>query len=272
LRSLAYKVHPYRWPTIGMDISHIEKTDLPTVRDFFFSHYAPNNAVLTLTGKITPDRAYELSVKWFGPIEKRMVRRRDLPAEPGQSEARILSVEKDVPSNALYKAWHVGPRSGEDFHTIDLITDILAGGESGRLYTKLVREKNLFSEINAFTTADIDPGLVVITGKLMKSVDPLLAENAVNEVINNLKQRSAGEKELNKVKNKFESSTVLSNISILNKAMRLSLYELLGDADMINAEVEFYRAVSQKMVMETAQKYFIPDNCSTLFYNSLRKI
>lgn len=270
LRPLAYKVHPYRWPTIGMDISHIEKTDLSQVKDFFFTHYAPNNAIITLTGRITPALAYDLSVKWFGPIDKRAVNKRELPVEPAQTEERILSLEKDVSSNALYKAWHVGPRTGENFHTVDLITDILAGGESGRLYTKLVREKNLFNEINAYTTADIDPGLVVITGKLMKGIDPLFADKAINEVINNLKNRAVGVYELNKVKNKFESSMVLSNTSVLNKAMSLSYYELLGDADIINNEIDFYRAVTTEMILETAQKYLIPSNCSTLFYNSTR--
>jgi len=270
LRPLAYKVHPYRWPTIGMDISHIEKTDLSQVKDFFFTHYAPNNAIITLTGRITPALAYDLSVKWFGPIDKRAVNKRELPVEPAQTEERILSLEKDVSSNALYKAWHVGPRTGENFHTVDLITDILAGGESGRLYTKLVREKNLFNEINAYTTADIDPGLVVITGKLMKGIDPLFADKAINEVINNLKNRAVGVYELNKVTNKFESSMVLSNTSVLNKAMSLSYYELLGDADIINNEIDFYRAVTTEMILETAQKYLIPSNCSTLFYNSTR--
>jgi zinc protease len=270
LRPLAYKVHPYRWPTIGMDISHIEKTDLSQVKDFFFSHYAPNNAIITLTGRITPALAYDLSVKWFGPIDKRAVSKQELPAEPAQTEERILSLEKDVSSNALYKAWHVGPRRGEDFHTVDLITDILAGGESGRLYTKLVREKNLFNDINAYITADIDPGLVIITGKLMKGVDPLFADKAINEVINNLKNRAVGAYELNKVKNKFESSMVLSNTSILNKAMSLSYYELLGDADIINTEIDFYSAVTPEMILDTAQKYLIPSNCSTLFYNSTR--
>lgn len=270
LRPLAYKVHPYRWPTIGMDISHIEKTDLSQVKDFFFTHYAPNNAIITLTGRITPALAYDLSVKWFGPIDKRAVNKRELPVEPAQTEERILSLEKDVSSNALYKAWHVGPRTGENFHTVDLITDILAGGESGRLYTKLVREKNLFNEINAYTTADIDPGLVVITGKLMKGIDPLFADKAINEVINNLKNRAVGVYELNKVTNKFESSMVLSNTSVLNKAMSLSYYELLGDADIINNEIDFYKAVTTEMILETAQKYLIPSNCSTLFYNSTR--
>jgi predicted Zn-dependent peptidase len=271
LRPLAYKVHPYRWPTIGMDITHIENTDLEQIRKFFFSHYAPNNAILTLTGNITYDLAFKLTRKWFGPIDKRKVQSRNLPVEPTQNEERILTIEKDVPSAALYKVWHIGPRNSMDYYTLDLITDLLAGGESGRLNTKLVREKKLFSEINAYITSDIDPGLIIIQGKLMKDIDIQYAEEAVNEVIKSLLNSSGIKDEMGKVKNKFESSTVFSNTNILNKAVNLSFYELLGNPDLINHEVDAYRKVSQEMVIEATRRYFGPSNCSTLYYKSTRK-
>jgi zinc protease len=271
LRPLAYKVHPYRWPTIGMDITHLENTDLEKVKKFFFSHYAPNNAILALTGNITYDHACRLTRKWFGPIENRKVQSRNLPSEPAQNEERILTIDKDVPSSALYKVWHIGPRNSMDFYTLDLITDLLAGGESGRLYTKLVREKKLFSEINAYITSDIDPGLIIIQGKLMKGIDIQHAEEAVNEVIKGLQNKIGIRDEMEKVKNKFESSTVFSNTSILNKAINLSFYELLGNPELINQEVDAYRMVSQKMVIEAARRYFIPSNCCTLYYKSTRK-
>jgi zinc protease len=271
LRPLAYKVHPYRWPTIGMDISHIENTDLEQVKKFFFSHYAPDNAILTLTGNITYDLAFRLSQKWFGPIEKRKVQPRRLPVEPPQIEERILTIEKDVPSDALYKVWHTGSRNNIDFYTLDLITDILAGGESGRLHTKLVREKKLFSEINAYITSDIDPGLIIVQGKLMKGIDIQYAEEAVNDVIKSLENNYEINIEMEKVKNKFESSTVFSNTSILNKAINLSFNELLGNAELINQEVDAYRKVSQAMLIEATRKYFVPSNCSTIYYKSTRK-
>ena len=271
LRPLAYKVHPYRWPTIGMDTSHIENTDLEQIRKFFFSHYAPNNAILALTGNIGYDLSFKLTQKWFGPIEKRKVQPRTLPVEPMQNEGRILTIEKDVPSTALYKVWHIGPRNSTDFYTLDLITDLLAGGESGRLYTKLVREKKLFSEINAYLTSDIDPGLIIIQGKLMKNTDMQHADEAVNEVIRSLQNSNGISDEMEKVKNKFESSTVFSNTGILNKAMNLSFCELLGNPGLINQEVDSYRKVSQEMVNAAIGRYFVPSNCSTLYYKSTRK-
>ena len=271
MRPLAYKVHPYRWPTIGMDLAHIKGIELEQVKSFFFSHYAPNNAILALTGNIEYDRAFKLTRKWFGPIEKRAIRSRNLPVEPQQTEARIITVERDVPSTALYKVWHVGPRNGKDFYTLDLITDLLAGGESGRLYTKLVREKKLFSEINAYLTADIDPGLIIVQGKLMKGIDIQHADESINEVIIDLQKEEITKDEMEKVKNKFESSTVFSNTSILNKAANLSFCELLGNPALINNEVDLYRNVSHGMVIEALEKYFIPTNCSTINYMSTRQ-
>jgi zinc protease len=271
LRPLAYKVHPYRWPAIGMDISHIEKTDLEQIKHFFFSHYAPNNAILALTGNITYEKAFSLANKWFGPINKRIVRARNLPVEPPQNGERVLTIEKDVPSTALYKVWHTGPRKSPEFYTLDLLTDLLAGGESGRLYTKLVREKKLFSEINAYITSDIDPGLIIVQGKLMKNVSINHAEEAIDEVINNVKDGTVIADEMEKVKNKFESSTVFSNTSIMHKAANLSFYELLGNPDFINHEIENYSSVTKEMVTDVARKYLVQSNCSTLYYKSTRK-
>ena len=271
LRPLAYKVHPYRWTAIGMDINHVASFDLEHIKDFFFSHYAPNNAILTLTGKITSERAQKLTSEWFGRIPKRNIKARSLPAEPVQEEERSIIMESDVPSNALYKVWHIGPRNSPDYHTLDLITDLLAGGETGRLHTKLVREKKLFSEINAYITSDIEPGLVTLHGRLMKGVDIRNAEESVNEVINGLQEIEDIGEEMEKVRNKFESSTVFSNTSILNKAVSMALYELLGNPDLINREVEAYRGVSGEMVAEAAERFFRSSNCSTLYYKSSRK-
>jgi zinc protease len=271
LRPLAYKVHPYRWPTIGMDIAHIEKTDLCSIKKFFFSHYAPNNAILTLTGNINYDLAFRLVQKWFGPIEKRAIQSRSLDAEPLQNEVRILSIERDVPSTAIYKVWHIGARNSPDFYTLDLITDLLSGGESGRLHTRLVREKKLFSEINAYITSDIDPGLIFIQGKLMKDIDLQYVEESINEVIMSFQNNNGIDDEMEKVKNKFESSTVFSNTSILNKAINLSFFELLGNPELVNKEVEAYRKVNREMVIEAVGKYLLPSNCSTLYYKPVVK-
>jgi zinc protease len=268
LRSLAYKIHPYMWPTIGKDVSHIGSVQLEHVKEFYGKHYAPNNAILTVAGNINPEKVYSLTEKWFGTLKEKKIEKRNIIQEPVQESGRTLTVEKEVPIDALYKAWHIGPRKSEDFFSLDLLTDLLAGGESGRLHTKLVREKNFFSEINAFLTSDIDPGLIIVTGKLMKGVSIHEAESNLNDVINDLKNITAPKIEMGKVKNKFESSLILSNTSILNKAMNLGYYELLGDASFINLEASRYRDVDQDMIKDAALKYFRDENCSTLYYLS----
>ena len=268
LRPLAYTIHPYRWPTIGMSADHIQNATLAKAEEFFFTHYAPNNAILTLAGNIKEDKAIKLAEKWFGKIEKRAVRSRSLPSEPVQTGARSLAVERDVPVDSLYKVWHTCPRTGNDFYTLDLITDILAGGESGRLFTKLVRQRKIFSEINAYITSDLDPGLLILHGKLMKGIDSQHAEEAVNNVINELKIKYTAIPEIEKVKNKFESANVFANTNVLNKAMNLSFYELIGNPDLINTEVCLYRNIDRRMIADAANRYFDPANCSTLYYKS----
>lgn len=268
LRPLAYTIHPYRWPTIGMSADHIRNVTLDKVKDFFFTHYAPNNAILTLTGNIKADEAIILAEKWFGTIGKRAVRSRSLPAEPVQTASRSMVVERDVPVDTLYKVWHTCPRTGSDFYTLDMVTDILAGGESGRLFTKLVKERKIFSEINAYITSDTDPGLLILHGKLMKGIDFQYAEEAVNKVIDEMKIKYAAAPEIEKVKNKFEAASVFGNSNILNKAMNLSFFELIGNPDLINTEVGLYRNIDRSMIADAANRYFDPANCSTLYYKS----
>jgi predicted Zn-dependent peptidase len=268
LRPLAYKLHSYLWPTIGKDVSHIEKLRVDHVRDFFLRHYAPNNAILSVTGNIKTDKIQALTEKWFGPIDGRVIKPREIPAEPLQESERIITVEKDVPIDAIYKAWHICPRKSEDFCTLDVLTDLLAGGESGRLTTKLIREKCIFSEINAYLTSDIDPGLLIMSGKLMKGVSVSEAEGSINGIIKDLKVNPVPEAEMEKVRNKFESSLIFSNTSILNKAMNLSYFELIGDASLVNKEVTKYRAVDKDMVKAAAEKYLNDSNCCTIHYLS----
>jgi zinc protease len=269
-RPLAFKVHPYLWPTIGKDISHIEKVTQTDVKDFFFSHYAPNNAILSLSGNVKSEEVIKLANKWFGPINKRDIPPRRLAAEPVQTEGRKLMVEKDVPSDVLYMAWHICPRTDKNFNTLDVLTDILAGGESGRLYSSLVRDKKLFTDINAYLTGEIDPGLLIINGKLMDGVSFDTAEEAIYGIIEDLKKVPVPASEMEKVRNKFEASMVFSNTSVQNKAMNLGFYELLGDANGVNNEIKTYFSVIPGKVMEVASNYIVPGNCCTLQYKSLK--
>jgi predicted Zn-dependent peptidase len=266
IRNLAYKVHPYRWPTIGKDISHIEDATLTDVKDFFYRHYAPNNAVLSVAGNVTPEQAFQLAEKWFGPIAARSVQQRNLPQEPVQTEARQLTVERDVPAPYIQMAFHNGKRTDKDFYASDLLSDILSNGPSARLFQSLIKEQRLFSDINAYIAGDRDPGLFTVTGRLMPDVSMERAESAIRKELINLSGEGPREYELQKVKNKIESNLLFGEIHYLNKAMNLAQFELLGDAEEINREAEHYRAVTASDVKTVAQRTFAPGNCSTLYY------
>ena len=253
IRPLAYKKHPYQWPTIGKEISHIESATLEQVKDFFFSHYAPNNAILAVTGNIDFDKAKELTEKWFGPIPSRKIEKRNLPVEPMQKEERFLEVYRDVPLDAITKAYHMSARTDKDYHCYDILSDILSNGRSARLPQKLIMDKKLFVEVNAYITGSIESGLFFVTGKPAPGVTLEEADKALQEELELLKNELVSEYELQKLINKFESNDTFSNIHFLNKATNLCYYELIGKAEDINTEIEKYQALTPERIRKVAE-------------------
>lgn len=268
LRPLAYQKHPYQWPTIGKSIEHIENASLEEVKNFFFHHYAPNNAILVVSGNVETEQVKAMAEKWFGPIEKREIPQRNLPVEPEQKEFRSLHLEKKVPFDAIYMAFHMGKRTDDEFYAVDLVSDILSNGQSSRIFQSLVKELNLFSTIDAYLTGEFEPGLFLISGKLVEGVDMEKAEEAIWKELNKMTSEKVSEYELQKVKNKVESTLVFSEISYLNKAMNLATHELLGNADDINSEVDKYQHVGVDDILACSAKIFRKENCSTLYYHS----
>jgi len=266
LHELAYTVHPYRWPTIGKDISHIRNATLADVKDFFYSHYAPNNAVLTVAGNVDPDHVLKLAEKWFGEIPARNVPLRNLPVEPEQTSYRELKVQRDVSFDALYMVFHMDRKLTPNYYTTDLISDILSNGNSSRLYRHLVVEQGLFGELDAFISGDDDPGLFLVSGKLIPGVSYEQAESAIWNELERFKQEKVVEIELQKVINKVEANLIFSEINFLNKAMALASYELLGDASLINSQGDRYRQVTPQRLYDVANQIFRRENCSTLYY------
>lgn len=266
LRPLAYKVHPYSWATIGKEIKHVEDATMDDVKGFFYKHYRPNNAILVVAGNVTVSQVKELCNKWFLPIPAGEKTERNLPKEPAQTEARKLTVERAVPASAIYKTWHIVDRLHPDYYAIDLASDILSNGKSSRLYQRLVKEQKLFSDINAYQTGDIDAGLFVVSGRLNKDVSMEDAEKAIEEQLDLLKKEAVEERELDKLKNKLESNNVFGEMSALNKAMNLAYAELLGDANRVNSEMDYYRKVTPADIKRVANTVFTAENSSTLYY------
>lgn len=266
MRELAYTTHPYKWMTIGKELSHIENAQLEDVKKFFFKHYRPVNAVLVVAGNVTTEKVKELAEKWFGDIPSGEKYVRSLPPEPEQTVERRSEIKAKVPLDALYKCWHMGSRLDNSYHATDLLTDILSGGGSSRLYQSLVKEKKLFSNIECHHFGSTDAGLVVIEGKLVKGVKIEDAENAVEEELEKMKAALVGENELQKVKNKTESMITFEDMSVMSRANSLAYYEILGDAAWMNDELDKYAAVTTQNILEQSRKIFRKENCNTIYY------
>ena len=271
LRALAYKVHPYRWPTIGKDISHIAHATLDEVKDFFFHYYAPNNAILAVTGNITWEETVRLAEKWFAPIPRRDVPARHLPREPRQTEARRMEVERAVPVDALYLCFHMCDRLHPDYYAFDMLSDILSNGKSSRLIRRLVIERRICSSVDAYISGSLDAGLIHIVGKPTPGYTLADVEKAVWKELETLKHTPVDEHELEKVKNRYESEQIFGNINYLNVATNLAYFEMLNRAEDINDEVRKYRSVSAGQLQRVAQQAFTTENSNTLYYKAQSK-
>jgi zinc protease len=269
MRKMAYKKHPYRWPTIGKDISHIEEATMDLVKDFFNTYYVPNNATLVLAGDIAVDQAFKLAEKWFGDIPSGNLIERNIPSEPEQLEKRSEYVEEDVPTDAYYKAFHMPGRDADNYHAVDLLSDVLGRGKSSRLYRTLVDEKKIFNEISAYVTGSFDPGLLTISGKLRKGSTFDEADAIIGELITDLQENGLESRELEKVKNQALSSHSFGEVQVLNRAMNLAYYDLLGDANMANLEESKIKSVNIEEVQKSAELILREENSSTLYYKAI---
>jgi zinc protease len=269
LRPLAYKTHPYQWATIGKEISHIENATMEDVKNFFFTHYVPNNAILVVAGNVTVAQARQLSDKWFGPIPAGKSRERRLPNEASQTSKRTLEVEAKVPANAFYKAWHMPGRFDDDYYSIDLLSDVLSRGQSSRLYQALVKEKELFTSISSFLMGTIDPGLLVVSGRLKQGITFEQAESEVQKVLDGIIEHGPTSEELTKVKNQAESTIEFGEVEVMNRAMNLAFAKLSGDTNLVNKEIELIEAVSADDIQRVARKILNDSNSNTLYYKAL---
>ncbi|WP_304155649.1 pitrilysin family protein [Phocaeicola plebeius] len=269
LRELAYESHPYRWPTIGKEIAHIAQATLEEVKDFFYRFYAPNNAILAVTGHISFEETIRLAEKWFGPIPARNISPRQLPAEKPQTAVRRKTVERKVPVDAIYMAFHMSNRMHPNYYVYDMITDILSNGRSSRFIQSLVQEQKLFTSIDAYISGSLDEGLLHVTGKPVEGVSLEQAEEAIWKELEKMKTVPVSEQELEKVKNRYESEQIFNNINYLNVATNLAFFELTGKAEDINEEVGKYRAVTAEQIQATSARCFVPENCSILYYKAI---
>lgn len=269
LRPLCYRVHPYQWATIGKEISHIENATLDDVRDFFFTFYVPSNAILVVAGKVERSTVRELAEKWFGSIPSGKPHVRSLPTEPKQKERRELTIRANVPANALYKAFHMPGRFDPDYYAADLLTDVLGRGESSRLYQQLVKEKEIFTSISSFSLGSIDPGLMVVNGRLQEGKTFTEAEKALDEVLSSVVINRISDEELEKIQNQAAATLEFGEVELMNRAMNLAFATLSGDTNLVNQEAVRIAAVTKDDVQRLAGEILTPENTNVLYYEAV---
>lgn len=268
MRELAYTTHPYRWMTIGKELSHVENAHIDDVKNFFFKHYRPVNAILVVAGHVELEKIKQLAQKWFGDIPMGEKYNRSLPQEPRQTAARVSEVHADVPLDAFIKTWHMDARLDKGYYVMDLATEVLGGGGSSRLFQALVKEKQLFSSIDCYHFGSIDKGLLAVEGKLVKGVAMEAAAKAVEEEIEKIQAVAISDGELQKVKNKTESVIAFEDMGVMSRANSLAMYELLGDAELMNTELARYQEITSADVQQYCKEVFRNDNSNTLFYHT----
>ena len=268
IADMAFKVHPYRWPTIGKVPKHVEDATLEDVKSFFYKYYRPNNAIMVVAGNVKEAEVRHLSEKWFGEIPAGEPIARQLPQEPPQLRLEKRINQTNVPVDALYLAFHTPARTDKNYYAADLLSDVLCNGQSSRLYRRLLKEQQLFTHIDCYVTGSIDPGLLIIEGKPAQGVSLEMAEEVIWKELDLLKNDLIPEKELQKLKNKIENTLCFSELNVLNKAINLAFFELLGDANLINEEGKHYQAVTTEDIKQMANQIFTPENCSELYYKT----
>lgn len=263
-RPLIYKKHPYKWATIGKEISHIEEATMEDVKAFFYTHYSPQNAVVVVGGNLEFDRVKELSEKWFGEIPQRERPARNIPLEPKQTAPRFLKIEREVPAESIYMAFRTGIRTSDDHYLGDLCSDLMSGSKSSRLYNRLIVQEKKFNSISAYISGGLEEGLFIVSGNLNQGVSFEEAQQAILDELAVFQNEKVERAELEKVKNKHKTSKVFSEQNLLNRVMNLAFFENVGQLDEVNNELERYDDITADDIQEFAQRTFKENNRSVL--------
>ena len=270
LRPLAYEKHPYQWATIGKDIAHIEKAVMSDVKAFFKKFYCPSNAILCISGNFDSGSIKQLIKKYYGTIPGGIKPARILPLEPAQKEFREKSIQRDVPANAFYYAFQMSERKNIGYYLGDFLSDAIGKDQSSLLNVALKKEQSLVSEINAFITGSLDHGLFLITGKLSEHVDFDTLDSALWKELEKIKTEGFTARKLNSLKNKLSTAKAFQEQGLLNKSINLCMFELLGDANGINEEIQIYNNIQNDDILGFTNSTLRKENCSLLKINKTK--
>lgn len=271
LRPLAYTTHPYQWATIGKEIKHIEEATMEDVKSFFYKHYTPSNAIVCVAGNFELDYVKQLMEKWYGDIPSGIKPARILPLEPLQEIFREKIIERKVPSDAFYYAFKMPEKKSFEYYITDLLSDALGRDKSSKLYISLQKELKLVTEIHCYITGSIDNGLLVIEGKIAPGETFEKIDSEIWKVIEELKSTLLSDSDLERIKNKISTAKEFQEQGLLNRAMNLCLFELLGDANGINEEASLYESITASHIHTIANEILTTNNCSLLKIKAIQE-
>jgi predicted Zn-dependent peptidase len=270
VRQLAFTHHPYRWPTIGEKIEDVEGFHREELLAFYEQNYAPNNAVLCIAGKVSLEEVKKKVSYWFKDIPMGTISPGHVPAEPSQKNKRSKQVFANVPTEALYKVYKIPGRLEKNYLACDLISEILGFGRSAFLEQKLIKNASTFANCQAYVLGNIDPGLLVITGKMEKGKTAEEGEAELDETLESFKNEPIQTQSLQKIKNQAEAMQTYEAVSLLGRAMKLAYYASLGDPLLMNKEYNRKMAITEAEIQEASNTYLDQNIASVVYYKLLK--
>ena len=266
LCQLAYQQHPYQWPVIGKSISHIESITREDVQAFFKQFYTPNNAVLVVAGAVDKEQVEILAKKWFGDLQPVSMLKKNFAFEPFHKGALHSTLKRKVPLDALYKAYLIPGIHHPAYPSMELFCTAIGTGKSAPLYQKLVEELGYFNSIETYTTHTIDPGLLVVAGRVNPSIQIEVAEEALSNLIETGCLESLTMNELEKAKNHLEADFFYETMDIAYRAEALAMATLLGDTARVNTQLNNLLHTTLATVHADVEPLIKKENSMTLYY------
>lgn len=266
IREMMFTRHPYRCPTIGSTPADIERITMDDVRRFFFSHYAPNNAVLSVAGRITADRCRRLAGKWFGALPRREIAPRIVVEEPVATAPLRRAVKADVPKTLLAVIFPMGGYTDPHYIGADLLTDILANGRSSRFYRRLLIATDLFTDVDASISGLEETGYLMVTATLREHGDNAVAdaEKALWTELDSIVAEPPTPGEVQRVVNAYESTQALTNLNSLAIAQNLAMATMHGESP--EARLERYLEATPATIHAAARAIIVKQCARTLIY------
>lgn len=271
LHEMIFDKHPYQWLPIGKKTEHIAQVDMDIIRKFYYTYYRPNNAVLVVAGNVHYDEVITLVEKWFGDIPTSELPVRNYPAELPQTQARQLTVERDVPSDVLIKAWHMCDRMHPDYYAYDLMSDMFGTGHSSYLYKEFVTDRKLFTDISASIMGSCDNGLFYVSGRPTEGVSIDEADAALSQFLYHFQEGDSFAHDLQKVKNRAESILLNNEIKIDDRASNIAVGETISNAEYFLNERQHYFDVTEDQMRRLFHDTFVEEGSNTLKYRSCKQ-